>query len=356
LGKRRRCFYGDCSLTSTSFNRPNRWSLCLLLSLAGVAVPVGVGGPASAIGGDNYRSLRALGSGDLEIPVARSTAKMAVEFNLPPQARQGPDVWYLVRLHASLEVSSESGRGLVYVSTLVNGRASNQIEVEVGPNADCGMSLKWSAVDLLEGHTADVICGSRLDLRSTNFAQYRAIRPGASTLTFQMEQLDHVKVESLRIFSDSGILISTRGPARLRFKAVTLDDVVNRGERVAVPFVLRNVGDRPARNVAVGFESVPGLKNLGDTVRRYDTIAPAIAVRSAFPIKARRAGRHRLTIAATSTANRPAIELELPVLPDDTERRSGVSRLILIGGLVLFGLGVAILAIERRRSKAGHHT
>lgn len=319
-----------------------------LLTLAGLTTAQGAVTQGAELRGRGYWSLRDLGSGDLKIPLSGHSGQGIARFDLPQDARQGPDTWYLVRLHAGLELRSNTGNGLVYISALTNGRASNQIEVEVQRDSVCGVRLRWSVVDLLTGYRAREVCGPSIDLETTNFAQYRGIRPGSNALAFRIERIDDIEVDSVRIFPDSGISVSGLGPAKLRFEPVTLARVVHPGTRFNLPFILRNVGDRPARNVKVGLEPVPGLDRPRARTHWYEVIAPHSSVEGVFSVKARRPGYHSLTIGATSTANRPAIELELPVLPRTDESGARVRRWALIGGLGLIGAGLIIVWIGRR--------
>jgi hypothetical protein len=287
------------------------------------------------------------------VPTGARRSHTAVAFALPSKARQGRGVWYLVRLHAVLRISAGGGPGSIYLSSLVNGAAANQVEVEVRRTPECSSLVRWSTVDLLEGFRARESCGSTIEVDTTNFVQYRGIRPGLNHLAFQLERFRRAEVRTARILPDSGISVSRLGPAKLTFEPAELTQDVHPGTRFDLPFVLRNVGDRPARRLVVELAPVDGLDTLGATRRRYGEIAPGGTLKGAFRLRAKSLGHQQISIAAVSTANHPEIGLDLAVSPRSRDDESVAARILSMGGVVAIGLGLFVLFLGWRRRPNG---
>jgi hypothetical protein len=316
---------------------------------------------ASASGGSvgveriGYWSLGRLHSRTLELrPGGDGAGQASVSFKLPPVARQGPELWYLVRLHATVQLKESSGRGAVYVEAAVNGRNVDQIEVQVRHSKRCSQRLKWSTVDLVSGHRAGVVCGDKVDVKTTNFSQIRSIRGGVNQLNFRVERFGNVDVGVVRVWADSGIVVSRRGQALIRFKPISQKEAVIAGMSMDVPFFLRNDGDRPARQVAVLLAPTggEGIVPVGPSMYNFRRIGPGRKVSGTFRLKAKRPGRQELTLLASSTANRPAIGYTVNVGRRGAGDGYGIERIAyLLGGLCTAGAGLVILARDYRRRR-----
>jgi hypothetical protein len=65
----------------------------------------------------------------------RALERRSAPFILPARARQGPRVWYLIKLHFRISFSPRTGEGFAYVSGLTNGRSAAQIKFDTeGPD------------------------------------------------------------------------------------------------------------------------------------------------------------------------------------------------------------------------------
>jgi len=70
-----------------------------------------------------------LGFGEVAVPADQQVARVSVEYQLPSDAAQGPENWYIIHLHTQVEVAADSRDGLAIISVLHNGWASAQIQV-----------------------------------------------------------------------------------------------------------------------------------------------------------------------------------------------------------------------------------
>jgi hypothetical protein len=80
-----------------------------VLTLCGVSSEAAMAGVSVNRLGD--WDLERLDAGPLDLAIERARAERSVHFTLPRSARQGPDRWYLVRLHFEVELAADSGPG-----------------------------------------------------------------------------------------------------------------------------------------------------------------------------------------------------------------------------------------------------
>lgn len=260
--------------------------------------------------------LHELGGGELDLPTEQIGSERSLSFGLPKRVRQGPRTWYLMRLHAVVELARDTGSGIAYVGGSTNERAAALIKFKVKQRPGKPPLVRWSSINELRGPVGKVVSGTRIEFRYSNFLQNRGVRPGNNLLTFDFERLDDgVKLERVRVLADSGISISKRSPAHLRLDAVLPRGRVSVGETFAIGYKLRNTGDRTAYGVGVGLQgSSRALRIARPAIRRIGRIRRAQS--GTFRVRARRAGRHRLTLSAGSLhTNDPEIEIGVPVSP-----------------------------------------
>lgn len=155
-------------------------------------------------------SLEKLGYSDLTFPCEDLPEAISIEYTLPENASQGPEDWYVIYLHFSIEFSGQSDNGSAYLSAATNSYACAQIKFETEREND-SLIVNWitGSENLFKGDTYHST--SSLNIEDVHFANYLPISgvvPGQNFLTFKLEQYDGAKVSGLRIFGDSGIALT----------------------------------------------------------------------------------------------------------------------------------------------------
>lgn len=277
--------------------------------------------------------------------MAQKRGSASVDFELPPGARQGPDTWYLIKLHLAITFVRPTG-GSAYVSALTNGRAAAQIKFTPAP----GGSIMSSSVSLLAGSVKRTSSARRIELTYRNYLQDRGVRPGRNRLTVLLERTGNLRVSELVILRDSGVQVSRLRPARLKLDPILPRGSVRVGDQFRVAFTLRNTGDRPARNVLIAARpSSSNIKVVGQAARRLPLLDGRAS--GAFRLRATRTGRYRLVLgAAADNANHPLVEIDVPVNDEAaTSRSSGPNLRTIAAAAVLLVIATALLLTARKR-------
>jgi hypothetical protein len=278
-------------------------------------------------------------------------ASHATQYRLPSGASQGPDHWYLLRLHAIVRFDGRSRSGRVYLGAGSDGRAGALVDVRLARRSRqggrCPVRVRWSTIDLVQGNHGATVCGRRANIEMRNYLQYRGVRPGRNRLNVSVSSYDHGIAGEVRVLGDSGVLVTDAGPARLAFGERDAPRAAP-AQQIEVPYTLTNEGDREARDVLVTIDQLPrGLKLQGARLQHLGDISDQAT--GVFRVQARRPGRYRVVleaVSATSTARTtiwPVVGVraggwDLPLLP--------------AGGIVIGGglTGMWLLrGIKRRR-------
>jgi hypothetical protein len=258
-------------------------------------------------------------------------------FILPEGARQGAGSWYLVRLDFRLVLQRRSGNGVVYVEANTRGHAGGLVEFRVHRKRGAP-ELTWNAIGIVDGIQTGRTRSRSVTVRFRNYVQERGIAAGLNTLSFDYQELGEARVERVELLPSSGIEFTDRSPALVRFGIPTLTKEVHVGDRVRIPFALRNDGDRPVGAVRVRVE-YPGndLRLIGPAERSYPTVEKGI--HGTFEFKALHAGHHVLGIFASTRSNHPGAEVQLDVAPRPVGRPLWAWALIVVGVGGVAGLG-----------------
>ena len=328
---------------------PARLLACACACLA-LAVPAGAA-PARPVTIDapGVWTLERLGYDDGVVRGLRTHAeRTSVLYRLPPHASQGPQSWYLIRLHFRLEFAPRTPAGIAYVSASTNGRAAAQIKFTVD-RAPGRRQIRWSAVGIVHGSERGVTRKRAVELRYANYLQFGGVAPGENVLTFQLERLGPVQVERFRVFDDSGIELSPLSPASIELRPVLVPRAVRVGDEIEVGFRLRNNGERLATRLAVGVAADPRFLTLrGAPFRRLRPLAAGASAEGSFRFVARRAGRTFVDFGARGSSNRPGARVAVRVEPRATLARRVASYGRVTAGVALFALSAALLAVARR--------
>jgi len=260
-------------------------------------------------------TLEKLGYGDLTLPVDGETAEVSIRYALAPGAAQGPDGWYLIRLHLNIEVADNSGQGSAIVSALTNDRASAQIRFDVDGEGE-SFSMTWDSVDLLNGYIEEATASHDVEVRFSNYLPFAGVGPGQNVLTFKLEQFRDIRISSIRVLDDSGIEYTPLSPPKLELNPTLPDNRVKLGDVFEIGYELKNVGDRPANDVAVGvIYPREGFTLIGDTPHSFPSITGSVA--GAFTMQAIGEGTFEIVLGAESPSSRPVAQIQATVYASD---------------------------------------
>ena len=282
-----------------------------------------------------FWSLERLGYSDLDVPVSQ-TGAVSAHYVLPPDARQGPDDWYLIRLHVALEFSETSPPGRVYIEAATNGAAAAMLtvsfEVEAGQP-----KLTWDGVSLGEGSRHEQVDSRRSEIRYSNYVQYSGVKGGDNVLTFGLEQLTGARLKNLLVLAaDSGVEFTHKSPPKLEIKVEPTAKRVDVGDELNLNLEIRNHGDWSLSEVVA--ETRPddsALQVDGQSVQRL-SLVDGVAVGS-FALTARQSGIHRVSVRASGGGAASATTFDVQVGGDG--QSSSLLRLDFLAGLALLGGG-----------------
>jgi hypothetical protein len=267
-------------------------------------------------------------------------------FRLPAQAKQGPHLWWILRLRARLRVTRGARPSRLYLTGYTNGRASVQVKVAVPARGHA--PIAWEAYGLLDGLVDGSTTGSVLHLDVRNYLQLAGVRPGTNTFGVGIEERARQ-----RAFKDGEILPTTEilggqpAPAKLRFGARP-PAVVAEGSRLTAQFVLRNVGGRAAAAIR------PSV-SYDDRVLRLSAVEPrtigSLAGGAGVPIRVTfarlRSNRSTIQVAAKASV---ASTARLYTLGARVDRSRGVGWNDVLPPVALVLLGVVLVWRSRRRA------
>jgi hypothetical protein len=259
-------------------------------------------------------------------------------FQLPPGARQGPKVWYVIRLHLAVEFAPSSGPGHAFLFGDTNGRTAAMIQFSASAEADRATAIRWSSIDLVNGRRERAIQGRKTRITFVNYLQRAGVRGGENELSLTLEQFGRLRVRSVTIFGQSGIYKTLDAPARLKLEGSLLPDEVHVGENFTIRVRVRNLGDLSARRVTLGANAPAEIEILGDHPVRLGEVRKRATADLRF--RAIAPGVHRIMIGATSTANRPGTVVAVavqgePAAQEGTRVRYAVAAVAVGAGLLL---------------------
>jgi hypothetical protein len=287
-----------------------------------------------------------LGSSGFQLPVRRDRAAVTVRYRLPEGSRQGRRVWYLIRLH--IRVGFRPGTaGEAWISAGADDYAGVMIKFK-RTGADRG-TIAWNSLDLIRGWVEHRTRGRTVEAELDNYVPRPGVRPGVNSYTVAVRQTGGLRVNRLKVFSDSGLEVTRHGPARLVLTPELPKRPIGTGETFTVGYRLANTGGRAARHVVVGLRTDDphtGLRVIGADRRRAARVARS-AVRT-FRLRARQPGRYRILLGADSSASHPRKTIEIPVAA--AGRAPGQTLRVAIA-VALVAAGAALLLAGRRRAR-----
>ena len=256
-------------------------------------------------------TLSRLQAGRLDFSLDRDRERRVVPFTLPEHAQQGPTDWYLIRLHFTITFAERSRPGFAFISGLTNGHAAAQVEFRVVQRANGGQAVRWSTLDYIRGETSQLTKDRKIEIRFENYLQYRGLQAGRNLLAVQFERFTGVDVEALTIHPDSGIEMTSTGPAQLELVVEPTSQRVSQGEEFVVRYRVKNVGDRPALRVRVTPELVDQIELVGPRVDARAVLRNSLT--GSFRLRAVKPGDFPLGIFVDSGTNHPGALVEVRV-------------------------------------------
>lgn len=269
----------------------------------------GAAGPVT-IRGFGLWTLKRLGYPDeVRHGTASDLKRPMIYFALPPRAAQGPQNWYVLRLHLRLTLAPDSGAGTVDVSATTDQATCALISFRVG----AARRIDWTGVGIVDGVTRGSSRNATVELRYANYLQRSGVKSGRNDLDFQLAQHGKAHVAELRVFDDSGIEYTPLSPANVRLVARAAP-AVHVGQTVVVRFALRNVGERAARDIRVA-ASYPRtrLALVAAHGTRVSSLRQSRSAAGSFVFRARTAGKAPVFIAAQTSSNHPGDSVDVVV-------------------------------------------
>jgi hypothetical protein len=284
-------------------------------------------------------------------------------FALPTGARQGPDDWYLFRLHYRLEIDERSGPGLITIGASSNGRAMAQILFRLS-HSKAGLRVRGTSVGLVSGSQLRDEAQMTWEDVYTNFFQELGVRPGHSTLSVYVAQTEQAHVRSLRVFMDSGIIVTRNGPSSIELVPILRDRHIRVGEAFRVGYRVESVGASALPAGGTVTIQTSGLDVIGAESARLGSIPAGRSATGSFQLVAARPGTFPITLQVSSWGGTRAVELAAKVtarktVVTDSRPGGGVPKgdasetgtLLLAAVLAAGAVALSLLGIRHARSR-----
>jgi len=265
--------------------------------------------------GDSSVTLGDVGSEAITVSARGArTERHLLTYRLPSDARQGPEVWYLVRLDFRVAFRSTSREGgFAWISAATNGRVCAQVKFRVGPAKQGHRTLTWSSYDLIRGSQSKELIGRRARVHFVNYLQKGGVRGGTNRLTLTLLQTPGTGLAEVRVLPTTGVAATSASPYRLSFEVRPPTSLVRCGDRFTLPFELASRDGRPVKNVAVevGYDR-DALNLVRLTPQRLRVLTGRVEGRAVF--QANRIGTQTIDFRVRSSSNRPEIRVRLHVI------------------------------------------
>ncbi len=270
---------------------------------------------------------------------------MVASVTLPKGARQGPDSWFVIRLHFRILLGS-IGPGPAYLSAATNGRTAIQMKLTGGG----GTKANYSMVGLVDGRQHGELREAESELRLANYLQDQGVTGDAPVeVSVTMESGPSLDIRSVTVFADSLIEETQYGPYPLSVQ-VPLDEAggIRAGQSFALPV---EVGvTRPnttAHSVGVSITPEPegALEVVGPQSVQIGDISDEYEM--AFRMRAKRPGDHRVTVSASSDYNDPSRVIGVHVGPARSKNSLKPWMVATLGVLIIGAAGAFVLRRSR---------
>lgn len=279
----------------------------LVVALAALAVaPAGSASRSASRGRpvtiDRYGfwSLERLGYGPIVLRENRKTAKtqVALHYRLPAGAKEGPNRWYVIRLHFRVRVRADSLPGQFNVAADTNRRTCASIIFTVA-RTKSGPVVASDALGLVNGRETQRGRGLVREIDFRNFLVTHGVRPGVNELTLDLTSNAIPMVEQVTVLPDSGIEYTRLGPPSATVRAHVREAKIRAGQRFHVDVTVDHQSGLRVATAVVRIDVPSGI--LGGTKVhrvRWNSTQP---LRTTFTLRALRAGRVPLSIVANTS-------------------------------------------------------
>lgn len=275
----------------------------------------------------------------LELTPSEPSAE--INYQLPSEAKQGPEQWYVVRLHVRIEADSQA-RSESIVSASTNDHACAQLNLKSG-----GGELSNSGYGLVDGRQDDRSRADSLELWFANYLQLGGVRGGENILTLMMETFEGPPPRSVTILNDSRIERTTLNPYEVELAGPDAPVIVSRGDTARLPYRLARKGTRADASATVRVDTAGSpIEVLGEPTRSFNNIGDGR--QGDFEIRPSKPGTYNLMLVAKTGYNTPAYPVQI-IVPPDSERYLAVAVPAL--GVTLVIGAVAIVAYPRLRRR-----
>jgi hypothetical protein len=273
-------------------------------------------------------------------------------FRLPAGARQGPRTWYLFKLHYRLVIDQSSGTGLIWVNATSNGRAMALLTFRTARRGG-KLRVRSTQAGLVAGSKLEESKRTTWDGVYTNFFTLGGVRPGRSRLTIGVFQEQEARVRSLRVFADSGIIVTRNGPASVELVPVLHDRDIRVGEEFRVGYRVESVGESAVPAGGTVTIGAVGLKVVGARSALLGRIPAGKNRLGFFRLVADRPGTFPISLQVSSWGGTPVVQLAAHVSaatgtatsPSESGADSRSASWIWLSGLAATLAGVAIVVV-----------
>jgi hypothetical protein len=263
-----------------------------------------------------------------QLVLDKGQPKIAVRYQLPEDARQGPNQWYTFRLR--FQVAFETGndeRGTARVAASTNGGAAALITFRAQED---GVRLFYDGY--LTGPHAEVTPQDTATVDYENYVQTQGIRAGESSYEIALQDRGRL-VKDVRIDPASGLYRTSAPPEQLMI-AVPPEIQAEPGERIDIPYVVTRRGDRPDLPLTVSAEVAGGPIRLTEGTNTFDAVGEER--KGHLQAVATAPGRYQVRLTAQGGYNGPSGMVLIVVSP--AAGISGAAQAFAAAGLALVGV------------------
>ena len=296
----------------------------MLSLLAIVSVVVLRNAPTTSVIGDQGTdpwliTLDNLGYGHLNVPVQHEINKSEpISIPLPEGSTQGPNDWWLLYGHFTVEFAPDSGPGIIWISGATNDRIAIQLKI-VAPQYSNGFMSHQ--VELLNGSSRQFTLSPTQTYGIANFLQLNGVKPGSNELVFQLRQTGDVQIRKLVIHDDTAMIRIPLGPPKLKLDAIFPREELIVGSQFPFDLQLASNG-WPVKSLAIEIRDPEEAFQIEDVSQR--TIKRLFGTHLlSYKVTPLKPGAHHLVfLTSTGNAGNPQARFETTVYrPNEVPNR-----------------------------------
>ncbi|MCA1706172.1 MAG: hypothetical protein LC808_24070 [Actinobacteria bacterium] len=311
------------------------------------------------VSGTGYWPLARLGYSVTVVDASQERGAISFVYQTPPEARQGPETWWHLRLHFRIRFLRQPSQA-VYVSASTQGRTAAQVKFE--PDASDASVVRWSSVTLTDRTDQSASWRDPIEVDTTNYLQYEGVSGGEIKLEVLLEQPTDRVVAELSVLDSTGISIDDNSPFDLALVARLPKGKVHEGDRFELPFTVVNSDSEPAGQVelrvrllaeeGINFAGTPASSGppTPEASQHQETVLPlgeiARSLSGTIPLVATRAGQYEIVMSVAGRApnDRDAVRVQATVYG-----RGGSTVWVALMVFMLIGGGAALWRLARKR-------